>query len=151
MKELPDDNRLIKAARRTFVIAMTAAVCAATFAPASVRAQSQSRKSLKGHVPAATARLQAIQNLSASQSLDLAIGLPLRNPEALTRLLDDLYNPSSPNFHHYLTPEEFTARFGPTEEQYAAVIAFARTNGFTISETHSNRVLLNVKAHAGAV
>ena len=54
--------------------------------------------------------------------MKLAIGLPLRNQEALTNLLQQLYDPSSPNYRHYLTPEEFTAQFGPTEQDYQKVI-----------------------------
>ena len=44
-----------------------------------------------------------------------------------------------------MTPEEFAARFGPTEQDYEAVIEFARSNGFTVTGTHSNRTLLDVR------
>ena len=40
-------------------------------------------------------------NLPASQTLNLAIGLPLRNREALTNLLEQLYDPASPVYHQY--------------------------------------------------
>jgi hypothetical protein len=39
--------------------------------------------------------------------LDLAIGVPLRNREALTNLLEQLYDPSRPNYHRYLTQSSF--------------------------------------------
>jgi subtilase family serine protease len=83
--------------------------------------------------------------MPSETNLNLAIGLPLRNREALTNLLEDLYNPASPNYRHYLTPEQFTERFGPTPEQYQAVIAFARTNGLTVTGKHPNRLLLDVR------
>src|SRR5208282_2688901 len=69
---------------------------------------------LHGHVPAAVARfhLQPTGQLPATKSLQLAIGLPLRNEAALDDLLRQLYDPASPNFRQFLTPEEFTARFG---------------------------------------
>ena len=50
---------------------------------------------LHGHVPAAVARLTATGRLPATQSLDLVIGLPLRNLEALTNSLRDVYDPTS--------------------------------------------------------
>jgi hypothetical protein len=106
---------------------------------------------LKGHVPAAVAELQPIGSLPAETNLNLAIGLPLRNRDVLTNLLEQIYNPASPNYRHYLTPEQFTERFGPTPEQYQAVIAFARTNGFTITGKHSNRLLLDVRAKVSAI
>ena len=85
------------------------------------------------HMPAAMARLQPLGSLAGSQQLNLAIGLPLRNQEALANLLRQIYDPASPNYHHYLTPEQFTERFGPTEQDYQAVIAFAKANGLTVT------------------
>jgi hypothetical protein len=84
--------------------------------------------------------------LPATNQLRLIIGLPLRNQETLTNLLHQIYDPSSPNYHHYLTPKEFTQRFGPTEKDYQAIIAFAKANGLTVTGTHSNRTLLDVNA-----
>ena len=72
--------------------------------------------------------------------------MPLRNQDALNHLLQELYDPASTNYHRYLTPEQFTARFGPTEKDYQSLVAFARTNGLTIAATHPNRTLLDVKA-----
>jgi hypothetical protein len=100
------------------------------------------------HVPPAAARLTPVGNLPGSQRLNLAIGLPLRNQQELDTLLQQLYNPASPNYHRYLTPEEFTARFGPTEKDYQAVMDFAKSNGLAVTATHPNRVVLDV---AGAV
>jgi len=109
------------------------------------------RVTLSGHVPAAAAALTATGQLSATNTLSLAIGLPLRNQEQLTNLLRELYDPASTNFHKFITPPEFTARFGPTEADYAAVRQFAESNGFTVTGTHSNRVVLDVRAQSGDV
>jgi kumamolisin len=62
---------------------------------------------LQGQVPAAAARLQPAGSLSGSQRLHLAIGLPLRNQSMLTNLLQQIYNPASPHYRHFLTPEQF--------------------------------------------
>ena len=67
--------------------------------------------------------------------MKLAIGLPLRNQAALTDLLQQIYDPASPNYQHYLTPEEFTAQFGPTEQDYQKVIDFAQANGLAVTRT----------------
>ena len=107
-------------------------------------AQTVGKQLMHGHVPAVVARLQAIGNLSGTTNLQLAIGLPLRNAEALTNLLRQIYDPASPNFHHYLTPQQFAEQFGPTEPDYQAVIAFARARGLVVTATHPNRMLLDV-------
>ncbi len=105
---------------------------------------------MRGHVPQAIARfhLQPSGTVPATNRLDLAIGLPLRNRDALDKLLQEIYDPASPNFHHYLTPEQFTENFGPTESDYQRVIDFAKASGLTVTRTYPNRVVLDV---SGAV
>ena len=108
---------------------------------------------MHGHVPPAVARLhlQPMSRLPATNRLNLAIGLPLRNQEALSKLLADIYDPASTNYHRYLTPEQFTAQFGPTEQDYQSLINFAQTNGLTVTATYPNRVLLDVSGSAASV
>src|SRR5476649_3006567 len=119
----------------------------------SVFAQTAPRQSLHGHVPAAIARynLQPTGRLPGTNQLRLAIGLPLRDEAGLDDFLRQLYDPASVNYRKYLSPEEFAARFGPTESDYAAVIDFARTNGFVITATYGNRLLVDVAGPASAV
>jgi subtilase family serine protease len=102
------------------------------------------RQFLHGHIPEAVSHLQPMGRFPGTNRLNLAIGLPLRNQEALDNLLQQIYDPASPNFRQYLTPEQFTEKFGPTEQDYQAVIDFAKTNGLMVTGTHSNRVLLDV-------
>jgi hypothetical protein len=75
----------------------------------------------------------------------------LRNREGLTKFLRQVYDPTSPSYRHYLSPEEFEARFGPTEEDYQKVAAWANRNGFIITTQHPNRMLLEVSARAGDI
>jgi subtilase family serine protease len=81
----------------------------------------------------------------------LDIALALRNQSQLDQLLEDLYDPQSPSFRQYLSVAEFTERFGPTEEDYAAVIRFAEQNGLTVTGTSPNRVVLNVSGSVSNV
>ena len=108
-------------------------------------AQTARRQFLHGHVPAAVSRLAAQGRLPAATNLFLTIGLPLRNEAALDELLRQLYDPASANFHKFLTPQEFTARFGPTEQDYQAVIQFAETNSLAVAGTSGNRMVLDVE------
>src|ERR1035438_110040 len=101
-------------------------------------------KTLPDHVPAVLAHLSAIGTLPTTNRLNLAIGLPLRNAQGLDDFLAQLSDPASPNSRHYLTPEQFTERFGPTEQDYQTVIDFAEQSGFTITARHDNRLLLDV-------
>jgi hypothetical protein len=104
-------------------------------------------QALSGHVPPAvkSLNLQPIGRPPATQRLHLAIGLPLRNQDALNALLRELYDPASPQYHQYLTPEEFTEKFGPTKDDYVAVANFAKANRLTVTTIFPNRVLVDVE------
>ncbi len=110
----------------------------------NVLSYAQSLSPLTRHVREATLNGQApvVGHLAANHVMHLVLVLPLRNQDELETLLHDLYDPSSSSYRHFLTVEEFTAKFGPTEEDYDAVIRFARENGFTIVSTSRNRVNL---------
>jgi len=98
------------------------------------------------HLPEAAHHAQVVGRMPADQHLTLSISLPLRNPEALTQLLADLYNPASPRYRQFLTPEQFALRFGPSEQDYQTLIDYAQAQGFTIVHKHANRTRLTVHA-----
>ncbi len=122
-----------------FWLILVLPLLAANPAPAAVRQQ------LPGHIPPGVARLQPLDRLPPSHQLNLTIGLPLRNREALTNLLQQIYDPTSANYRHYLAADDFAARFGPAETDYQALIAFAQSNQLTITTLHSNRTLIAVR------
>jgi len=99
---------------------------------------------VKSVVPLAAIGVQPICRLPDKVKLNLAIGLPLQNTDALTNLLQQLYDPASPLYHRYLTPEQFTEQFGPSPADYQALIDFVQANGLTVTATYPNRALLDV-------
>ena len=105
------------------------------------------QKILPGHVPEAIARfhLSAIGRLAATNELRLAIGLASRDEQGLDKFIQELYSPTSTNYHHYLNPAQFTERFGPAEKDYQALIDFAKASGLNVTRQYSNRVVLDVK------
>ena len=108
---------------------------------------------LAPHLPGAVANGQAAMTgaVSPQQSLNLAIHLPVRNQAELTQLLHDLYDPKSPSFHKYLNVSEFTKRFAVTAADYNAVVAWAKSNGLTVTAKTPNRRLLAVQGSVGTV
>ncbi|MGO8997570.1 MAG: protease pro-enzyme activation domain-containing protein [Polyangiaceae bacterium] len=106
---------------------------------------------LAGHVPSLARTTPIVRHLDPATPLSLAIGLPLRDPEGLRVTAAQVADPSSPSYRHYLTPEEVTARFAPTESDYAALVAFARASGLTVAQTFPNRILATVSGAAGDV
>ena len=106
------------------------------------------RQVLRGHIPARVHALASIGRLDPSTNLHLAIGLPVRDAVGLANLLQQQQDPSSPNYRQFLTPEQFAQRFGATEQDYEAVVAFAQSHGLRVTARHPNRLLLSVSGAA---
>ena len=115
--------------RRTglFLLAIVAIVSTLTI-------NSHAQSVLTRHVREVTRNNEAqpIGHLPSDQILTLDVVLPLRNQEGLDSFLADVYDPASPSYRHFLTPMEFTERFGSTQAHYDAVLQFARANGLTV-------------------
>ena len=107
-------------------------------------AEAGQRQTIKQHLPP-NARAHPVGLLPADTRLNISIALPLRNTEALSKFLEQIYDPASTNYHGYLTPAEFAQRFGPTESDYQALITFARSHDLTVTVTHPNRTLLELR------
>jgi len=106
-------------------------------------ARAGERLAVSTHVTAA-ARLPVLERLPATNRLELAIALPVRDRDILTNLIQQVYDRHSTNFHQFLTPAQFAARFGPTKEDYQRVMDFAVSNRLEVVHTYANRALVDV-------
>jgi kumamolisin len=99
-----------------------------------VTVNSQAQSVLTHHVRDVTynGQAQPLGRLPANQIMQLNVVLPLSDQAGLDAFLKDLYDPSSPSYHQYLSVAQFTERFGPSQEEYDAVVHFAQANGFTV-------------------
>src|SRR5271157_1257937 len=112
----------------------------------NVVCQAQSLHPLTRHVRDLVLNGQAksVGRLPATEPMRLVLVLPHRNQAALDDLLKELYDPSSPSYRQFLTLEEFTDRFGPSQEDYDAVVSFANTHGLAVVGTSRNRMNVDV-------
>jgi subtilase family serine protease len=72
--------------------------------------------------------------LPDSQPLSRMLLLLQRSPEqdsALRQYLEDQQNKLSPNYHRWLTPEQFGTQYGPADADIQAVTAWLASQGFT--------------------
>lgn len=100
------------------------------------------------HVREAVSSHQALRlhELSATETLKLSVVLPLRNQTELDDLLSKLYDPQSPQYHHWLSVQEFTERFGPAEADYEALVSFLKANGMAVTGGRpANRMLVSIE------
>ena len=131
-------------------VLVVVATLAVLFGVLKESAEAQGRQALPTRA-AAPAGVQLIGRLPGSQRLSLAISLPLRNEDELRALLQQLYDPSSPNYRRFLTVQQFTEQFGPTVVDYERVIGFAQSHGLKVTHTFANRLVIDVSGSVADV
>ena len=112
--------------------------------PASASPVAAGRVALSGHASSAARVSRMLRLEPASAPVSLAISLPLRNQKALNEMLQRMYDPADPLYKQFLTPEEYTAQFSPTQAQYNAVVNYLRRSGLAVSQTYPTRTQVDV-------
>jgi subtilase family serine protease len=114
---------------------------------------SQAQSMMTHHVRAEVRDGEAkpVGHMPSTQMMNLDMVLPLRDPAGLTAFLKDLYTPGSPVYKQYLTPTQFTAKFGPTQAQYDAVVRFAQTHGLAVTGGSRDGMEVQVKGSVSTV
>ncbi len=112
----------------------------------NILCQAQSPPPLTRHVRdvIVSGEAKSIGRMPATQPMRLVLALPLNNEAALDGLLEKLYDPSNPSYRKFLSVEEFTAMFGPSQSDYDAVIGFAHAHGLAVVGTSRNRMNVDV-------
>ncbi len=70
---------------------------------------------------------------------------------ALAQLLKDQQNPASPSYHQWLTPAQFGARFGMSDQDIATTEAWLEAQGFTILDVAHGRDAIHFAGTVGQV
>ncbi len=101
----------------------------------NVVCQAQSKTLLTRHVREATQNGQAplVGRLPVSQTMHIDMVLPLRDQAGLENFVKEVSDPKSSSYRHYVTPSQFTERFGPSQQQFDALIGFVQANGLTVT------------------
>jgi kumamolisin len=101
-----------------------------------------------GPAPAAI-DLGDLAALPQSAALSVTVSLKLGNAEQLESLLEAMYTQGSPQYHQFLTPQQFRERFGPSADTIASVTQHFEAAGLTV--TRAATAQLNLRGSAAAV
>jgi kumamolisin len=96
------------------------------------RAQAQSVMTRHVRPEVANGQAKFLNRLPGTQILRVDIVLPVRDQAGLDSFLQEVYDSASPSYRHFLTVPEFTARFGPTQQDYDAVVELAKSYGLKV-------------------
>lgn len=89
--------------------------------------------------------------LAAEATLHLQVLLFPRDPAGVAALVSQISTPGSPDFRHFLSTGEFTARFGATPATVAAVDSALRDVGLAPGRVSADRLSIPVTASAATV
>ena len=96
-----------------------------------------------GGVPSGSTPLGS---LPSDQQVSLNVVLPPSNGNRLQRLLKNLYDPSSPQYHQWLHAGQFEQRFGPSAADVASVESWLHGVGLTRTTVSSFAVKVSATA-----
>ena len=88
---------------------------------------------------------------TASPKLRLTLALNPPHLEEERQFLRDLQDRTSPQFHQFLSQEQWIARFSPSEQDEQAVLDWATSQGLTVTHRYPNRLLVDLEAPVAAI
>jgi hypothetical protein len=95
-----------------------------------------------GLVPKEVASSAYLGSMAADEQVRMLISFDTRNQDELNRLLADLYDPSSPEFHNWLTAKQFGRRFGRAQQECQMAADWLASQGFNVDIRYSNRLAI---------
>ena len=119
--------------RRLSFISPTITILAIVFL-ANALSQAEPAPLLTRHLRDVVVNGQAplVGQLPAKQVMHFDVVLAPRDRGGLQTFVQEVNDSTSPSYHQFLTPQEFTARFGPSQKDWDALVAFAKASGFQI-------------------
>lgn len=90
----------------------------------------------------ASAKATVVSAANANQKLEIAVALKASNEAAFQAFADSVSDPASPNYQHFLTPEQVGQRFGATQAAVNNVVKFLQSNGIEVTLVAKNNMVV---------
>jgi kumamolisin len=84
---------------------------------------------------AKTTDLGSVHRFEADGPITLTVAMKLTHADELEGLLNSIYTRNNSSYRHFLTAQEFNARFGPTADSITRVTQHLRAAGLTVAQT----------------
>lgn len=93
----------------------------------------------------------AVSDSFRMEHMFLQLRRSLQQEQELQQYIDQQHDPNSPNFHHWLTAEEFGENYGLAAEDLATITAWLKSHGFEVNVVYPDGVLIDFSGTAGQV
>ena len=88
---------------------------------------------------------------AAAHPITVSLYLPSRDPAGARDFATRVGTPGDAAFRHYLTPAQYADRFGASQADYHAVVAWAKSQGLTVGERFAGRTVIPVSGSAASL
>jgi kumamolisin len=134
--------------RNASVVFVSLLIVLTAYSAAFISLQSQSVQVRSEIASDIIALPHGVQYLSPMKSgnIEFIVGLMPSNQTLLYRTLAALYNPYSPYYHRWLSPEQFIAEFAPSSSLVSSVESYMGSKGAQLVHVSLNRMLLTFDA-----
>lgn len=143
---------VLRIVRVAALLAVAAPLVAGQSRPTEVPVGAGPLVALRGNVPPfAQARFDQgpVADSFAAQRILLLLRRSPQQQDALDKFLRDAHTPGNPQYHHWVTPVQFGAQFGPREADIARVQSWLQQQGFTVSGVTQGRTAIEFSGTAG--
>ena len=81
------------------------------------------------------ATIQSMGAADPSQEISVTVWLNQHNKPSFDALVEQMYDKASPNYHHWLTMDQYKTQFAPTAQEAATVRAYLTSHHLTVTST----------------
>src|SRR6185312_13807368 len=95
-------------------------------------------------VPGAISTATDMGSPDPTMQMGITVWLKMHNKARFDQALQDLYDPDSPTFHHWMTASNLSS-YAPTDADVRAVCNELQAHGFTITYVDASRFLIRAR------
>jgi subtilase family serine protease len=114
-------------------------------------AQAANANTIPHNTPGFVATAKNLGSADSSQVIEVSLWLKLHHQSQFDALAESLYDPASPNYHHWLKAKDIAARFAPTDAEVSAVRRFLAGHHLEVVKTGPSRLYVRARGTVGDV
>ncbi len=116
-----------------------------------VAASSEGTITIANNTPKFAASATNLGAVEPATEIEVSVWLHAHNKAELDNLSKELYNPSSPNYRHWLSKSDIEARFAPTASEAKLVEEFFTSHNLKVTSVGPNNFYVRARGTVGAV
>jgi subtilase family serine protease len=108
-------------------------------------------RSVKNNTPSYVATAKNLGTEDPSKLIEVSIWLQLHNRSEFDALTQSFYDRTSPNYHHWLKPNDIATRFAPTSQEAKTVLQFVAAHNLNLIKIGPSNFYVRARGTVGDV